>query len=180
MKWDDDKGFGFIGPDEGSGDVFAHIKAVVGGRRPVEGDRVFYFPGKDERGRARATQVQFATTGGMPPACALALTVTMAFLAALALAAWLGRITPIFPVIYGMMSAVAFAAYWHDKNSAKHGAWRLPESSLHALELFGGWPGALVAQQWLRHKNRKLSYQIIFWLIVAAHTGAWVYLGSRK
>ena len=180
VKWDDEKGFGFIAPDAGSGDVFAHVKAFVGARRPVVGDRVFYFPGKDNQGRARALQVQFEGAPGLNSWRALGLTFAAAFLAALALAAWLGRVTPIFPVVYLMMSTVTLGAYWHDKTSARHGAWRLPENALHLLELFGGWPGALVAQQWLRHKNRKLSYQLVFWAIVAAHLGAWIYFTPRK
>ncbi|MEO7319196.1 MAG: cold shock and DUF1294 domain-containing protein [Chthoniobacteraceae bacterium] len=180
VKWDDEKGFGFIAPDAGSGDVFAHVKAVVGARRPAVGDRVFYFPGKDSEGRARAAQVQFEDASGVWSWRVLALVLSAAFLAAQGLAAWLGRITPVIPVVYAMMSAVTLGAYSHDKASARHGAWRLPENVLHMLELFGGWPGALVAQQWLRHKTRKLSYQLLFWAIVAAHIGLWTWLATGK
>jgi uncharacterized membrane protein YsdA (DUF1294 family) len=45
---------------------------------------------------------------------------------------------------------------------------------LHASELLGGWPGALVAQQVFRHKTRKLSYQSAFWLIVTLHLLFWI------
>jgi uncharacterized membrane protein YsdA (DUF1294 family) len=37
------------------------------------------------------------------------------------------------------------------------------------LELLGGWPGAFLAQRWLRHKCSKGSYQAVFWLIVLAY-----------
>ena len=180
VKWNDEKGFGFIAPDAGAGDVFAHVKAVVGARRPMVGDRVFFFPGRDNQGRSRAIQVQFEDGSGLWSWRAIALVFSASFLAALALVAWLGRVAPVFPVVYAMMSAVTIAAYWHDKNSARHGAQRLPENALHLLELFGGWPGALVAQQWFRHKTRKLSFQFVFWAIVAAHFGAWIYLAPRK
>ena len=45
---------------------------------------------------------------------------------------------------------------------------------MHGVELLGGWPGALLAQQMFRHKTRKLSYQLSFWLIVAVHQVVWI------
>lgn len=62
-----------------------------------------------------------------------------------------------------------FFAYWSDKRRAERGDWRIPESTLHLAELLGGWPGAFAAQRVFRHKTAKLSYQVVFWLIVAAH-----------
>ncbi len=52
--------------------------------------------------------------------------------------------------------------------------WRIPEKQLHAVALLGGWPGALLAQQLLRHKTQKASFQGIFWLIVALHQVYWL------
>jgi uncharacterized membrane protein YsdA (DUF1294 family) len=34
------------------------------------------------------------------------------------------------------------------------------------LELLGGWPAAFLAQRYIRHKTKKLSYRITFWLII--------------
>ena len=45
----------------------------------------------------------------------------------------------------------------------------MPESSLHLVELCGGWLGAYVAQQTMRHKAVKQPYQVIYWLIVLLH-----------
>ena len=75
---------------------------------------------------------------------------------------------------YGAASILAFGLYWYDKQQAKAGQWRTPENVLHGVELLGGWPGALVAQQMFRHKTRKLSYQVFFWLIVALHQVVWI------
>ena len=69
------------------------------------------------------------------------------------------------------VSLATYALYGADKDSAQDKAsrWRAPEKLLHAFELAGGWPGAFLAQQQLRHKCTKLSYQLVFWLIVGAH-----------
>ena len=141
---------------------------------------MIFFPGKDNEGRARAIQVQLENRFGMSFGRALALVVSAGFLAALALSASLGRIEPVFPIVYALMSTIALGAYSWDKTSARRGARRISENALHLLELSGGWPGALVAQHWLRHKNRKLSYQLLFWVIVAAHLGSWIFLGRGK
>jgi uncharacterized membrane protein YsdA (DUF1294 family) len=77
-------------------------------------------------------------------------------------------------VAYPLASLVSFVQYWQDKSSARRGRWRTPENALHLVELLGGWPGALVAQQCFRHKTRKLSYQLVIWLIVVAHQLVWI------
>ena len=80
-----------------------------------------------------------------------------------------------FPVIYIVMSGITYALYNHDKQQAQLGEYRVPEKALHLLELLGGWCGAYIAQQRLRHKTIKESYQAIFWGIVCLHTAGWTY-----
>ena len=83
---------------------------------------------------------------------------------------------------YALLSAVCLLLYGKDKRQARQQGQRTPEKVLHAAELFGGWPGALVAQQLFRHKTRKLSYQAMFWAIVVLHQLFWVdhlLLGGR-
>ncbi|NUT87245.1 DUF1294 domain-containing protein [Pseudomonas corrugata] len=75
---------------------------------------------------------------------------------------------------YGVVSVVAFLLYWSDKRKARSDVWRTPENVLHAVELAGGWPGALLAQQVFRHKTRKVSFQVVFWFIVLLHQVFWV------
>lgn len=70
---------------------------------------------------------------------------------------------------YILMSLVCFTAYWRDKQAAINETRRIPESRLHLYELFGGWPGGLLAQRIIRHKSRKTAYQVKFWLIVIAN-----------
>jgi uncharacterized membrane protein YsdA (DUF1294 family) len=73
--------------------------------------------------------------------------------------------------VYPLMSLVAYLMYAQDKLAAIRRTWRVPESSLHLVELCGGWPGAYVAQQTMRHKTMKQPYQAIYWLIVLLHVG---------
>ncbi|MDX5372452.1 MAG: DUF1294 domain-containing protein [Pseudomonadaceae bacterium] len=75
---------------------------------------------------------------------------------------------------YPLLSLFSFCQYWLDKQHAQKGRWRTPENSLHIAELAGGWPGALLAQQVFRHKTRKLSFQLVFWAIVALHQSFWL------
>ena len=65
--------------------------------------------------------------------------------------------------IYVGASVVTFIAYAIDKSAAVRGNWRTPESTLHLLSLSGGWPGALLAQQLLRHKSSKREFRLVFW-----------------
>ena len=64
--------------------------------------------------------------------------------------------------VYGLMSLITFAVYYLDKRAARLGRPRTPEATLHVLELLGGWPGALLAQRLIRHKNAKIGYLVVF------------------
>ncbi|WP_337880121.1 DUF1294 domain-containing protein [Rheinheimera sp.] len=69
------------------------------------------------------------------------------------------------------LNLVTLLAYWRDKKAAEQQSWRTQESSLLLLGLLGGWPAALVAQHWFRHKNKKLSFQILFYLTITLNGG---------
>ncbi|WP_417787859.1 DUF1294 domain-containing protein [Stutzerimonas xanthomarina] len=212
-SWNDQKGFGFIRPEQGSEEIFAHISAMRGTRRPVQNDRVLYISERDEDGRLRATHIRLDAGLSLdepairrkPPAVAIQSAHNKSFqsrpnpkarprrneairwplpklfgltllslLPALGLfrMAGHGSYWPLYAYLLG--SLLAFGLYVHDKRSALRSGWRTPEARLHLVELLGGWPGALVAQQALRHKTRKLSFQLVFWLIVIVHQAAWL------
>jgi cold shock CspA family protein len=53
--WKEDRGFGFISPDDGGKDIFIHISALKGtSRRPITGDVIYYQVAKDNRGKYKA------------------------------------------------------------------------------------------------------------------------------
>lgn len=65
------------------------------------------------------------------------------------------------------INAFAFFLYWHDKRQARTRGWRVPEAVLLLTGLLGGTPASFAAQRLFRHKTKKFSFQMSFWLIVA-------------
>ncbi len=72
-------------------------------------------------------------------------------------------------LFFGTLNLLTFLFYRLDKRRAEAGGDRVAESTLHLLELAGGWPSAYVAQRLLRHKSAKRRYRAVFWFIVALH-----------
>nr|WP_229258489.1 DUF1294 domain-containing protein [Duganella rivi] len=74
--------------------------------------------------------------------------------------------------MYGAASIACFVAYAIDKSAARQQRRRIPERTLLLLGLCCGWPGGLLAQQTLRHKTVKTSFQLAYWASVAANLAA--------
>ena len=106
--------------------------------------------------------------------------VLTAFATLYAVAAVLRRVPPWADLLYAGASALCFAFYAIDKSAARAGRERISESMLLSLGFVGGWPGAIVAQQLLRHKTAKRAFRIRFWMSVAVNAAlfAWQTLGS--
>lgn len=59
IKWIDDKGFGFIKPENGKDDIFIHISALRGiSRKPIIGDVIHYEIDFDTNGQIRAVNAK--------------------------------------------------------------------------------------------------------------------------
>jgi uncharacterized membrane protein YsdA (DUF1294 family) len=90
-------------------------------------------------------------------------------------------ILPAVGVLYLFFSIIAFVHYARDKAAARKGQRRVPEQRLLVLGIVGGWPGALLAQQTLRHKTSKRSFQLQFWVSVIINLLAlgWLIVANR-
>jgi len=183
-RWKDEQGFGFIVPNGGGEAVFLHIKSFSRrGRRPVDGEIVTYDLVFDGKARARAQSVAFVDESAIVPlgkSDAVWLLMALVSMAFVVHAAWLGKLPKLAPAIYVVASLFAFAVYAWDKSAARNGEWRTQESTLHLLALVGGWPGALFAQKLLRHKSKKTSFQVMFWVTVLANCGVLGWLMSPQ
>lgn len=183
--WKDDKGFGFITPHGGAGQVFVHISSFSRRqRRPTGNEAVTFDLEVDGRGRVQAVDVAFDVEHAMPSSgtgySSIPSLFACGFLLFVAVAALAGRLPAAVPALYVGASVIAFLAYAFDKSAATNDRWRTSEDTLHLLALVGGWPGALAAQRLLRHKSRKASFQAAFWGTVFLNCGVlgWLFTPS--
>jgi uncharacterized membrane protein YsdA (DUF1294 family)/cold shock CspA family protein len=180
-SWNHEKGFGFISPFDGGKRVFVHIKAFSNrNRRPEVNQMVTYDLSADNQGRTCAMNASLAgdrlpqdtkkTYGSLP------VIIAAVFLVIVGIAVVASGLPPVILGFYMVVSLMTFIAYAVDKSAARKGAWRTKESTLHLLSLIGGWPGALVAQNKLRHKSRKASFRAVFWMTVLFNCGVFVWM----
>lgn len=182
MTWDDTRGFGFIRPAAGGRDVFVHRRELRGiSPGPAVGQAITYGAAEQPDGRFRVVRV--LDTGGSRPHAARpharrstvrprVLHVLVPVLVGGSLAAVIHSVwrLPVWTAwVYAFMSLLTVAVYAKDKAAARDRRWRVSESTLHLLSLLGGWPGALLAQQALRHKTIKTSFRATFWCTVVGN-----------
>jgi uncharacterized membrane protein YsdA (DUF1294 family)/cold shock CspA family protein len=182
VKWNEAKGFGFVMPMGGNQPVFVHVRNFSNRqRRPLDHALVSYALGTDARGRCCAVNVRYADEKSSTielRISVLPMLSAMSFVALLIGVVLAGYVPLIISILYLVLSLAAFLAYALDKSAAESGRWRTQESTLHIFGLAGGWPGALLAQQLLRHKSSKRAFQTTFWLTVMLNGGALIWLVS--
>ena len=167
-SWNRERGFGFIAPNGGGAQIFIHVRAFPYGMDiPPLGSRLSYEVEVTADGKIRSRYVRVEG----PPVIHTRTAMRASILGFVPI--------PLFVVIY-----IVDAVFWHppywvlfvylgtsllciviyrvDKLAAAQGRWRVSESALLLLGLAGGWPGAIIAQQLLRHKTKKRSFQEAF------------------
>jgi uncharacterized membrane protein YsdA (DUF1294 family)/cold shock CspA family protein len=199
--WNDQRGFGFASPVLGGPDVFVHVKALSPeSARPQVGDTLSFELERGHQGKPRArnivsTRVVEPITHrpgrltprppGPPPRSGRLGFLAIAGFIGIYLVFDLLRPLPLWvAMLYIGASIITFVAYAIDKRASRTGGWRVPENSLLALGVIGGWPGAIVGQQVFRHKTLKRRFQLAFWLTVVLNLAyfivlAWLTLGVR-
>ena len=68
-----------------------------------------------------------------------------------------------------VVSAYSFYLYGLDKRRSVLGGRRVPEKTLHTVDLMGGWFGGLAARRLLAHKTAKRRFVVGFWLSAVGH-----------
>ena len=186
-SWNDERGFGFLEPVQGGEQIFVHIKAFPPAAGRPQLNQAYSFevelsnkgkrarnvqavrPGSSRRPSERQERAQWGTA---------TLFAIPAFLVVYGIVVVLWRPTAWTAALYLGMSVLTFVVYAADKAAAEAKRWRTPESTLHTLALAGGWPGALVAQQFMRHKSTKQGFREVFWTTVTLNVVGFVALCS--
>lgn len=186
VEWFDDKGYGFIQPNDLKKDrVFLHIKDFARqGPRPIVGCALDYQVILDEKGRYKAQKAVY-----LKAAQAIKSTINNAseksnivsinkkmqpmqmlcisYILVLAVLTLAGLLDGMFLLFISLMNAASYWFYMQDKEAAQLNKQRVPENTLHILAFLGGWPAAWLAQQRLRHKTQKQPFRKIYFCTIA-------------
>jgi uncharacterized membrane protein YsdA (DUF1294 family)/cold shock CspA family protein len=184
IKWNVDKAFGFIQPNAGGADVFIHKSAIFNKKRTPQLNDIFTFSMvKGKYGRRCASEATFSgekfkslQSKKNMSFSGFSTYLSSLFLALITAAYYAGQFPQKLLLSYFCLSIITFLAYAFDKSKAQRGAWRVKESRLHFFALIGGWPGAAIAQQLLRHKSQKREFRMVFWFTVMTNISVLIFL----
>jgi len=180
VKFDVERGFGFVRVPDAATDVFVHISEITGRGVLVPGQRVTCDVVQTPKGLA-ARNVQPGAVEASPLTIFAGVAAVLIGAAAAALhlklsVAWV-------PGILLGINATTFLLYGYDKVIAGTRAIRVPEALLHLLAAMGGTPAAFAGQVLFRHKTCKAPFLRRFWLIVllqALLVGGWLWCVANQ
>lgn len=200
VRWESERGFGFIRSPQVTADVFVHLRDFQDrGVTPRVGMLVrfeeIHMGGKGPRAvavqplpaSASSAAPQRPSPRRMParrhspapmPSTMSGAALILGYAVLLAWAVSQGRLPPAAAAAVAGLSALTFGVYGADKQAARTGQWRTAENTLHLLALAGGWPGAWAAQRLFRHKSSKPSFIATYRATVGLHLAAvlaWVF-----
>jgi uncharacterized membrane protein YsdA (DUF1294 family)/cold shock CspA family protein len=183
--WNEEKGYGFITPSSGANRLFVHIRAFKNRHlQPELNQVVLYSLSTDKQGRPCAVKVTRAIEklpGHSKPVTGLfKILIAIGFIVVVGWSVTAYNMPIQILYLYLAASAITFLFYAKDKRAARAYRWRTKESTLHTLAIVGGWPGALIAQQVLRHKSKKDAFQFMFWTTVVLNCAAFGWLFTAQ
>ena len=170
-SWYDDKGYGFITPVGENQEIFIHISEFQ--ERPLLNDKLSFTLSKDKSSRDCAlnaiqfdkAKLAFQTTKSNHITLLSFCIITIFYLILFYLTQ--NKIIEIYIIPYYLLiSTLTFYIYAKDKDFSQDGNWRISEKTLHLLSIIGGWSGALIAQDKLKHKSSKKSFKLLFFITI--------------
>lgn len=183
--WKDEKGFGFIAPKSGGKTIFFHINNYSKThKRPLKNLEVQYSISIDQQGRKKAIEVcpiKGHKNNGRELTQKFNSIILFGAFSIVLFYLYSSNLIPVELVyLYIIICVITFLMYAKDKNAAISKKWRTPENTLHMLSLLGGWPGAKIAQSFLRHKSKKMEFRVTYWVTVIANCGVLYWLVTPK
>ena len=188
-NFDNKRKFGFIQFDNKNRQIFFHVSRFKAGRNPNIGEQVLFDIGQDKQGRPVAINIQEAQFvaqkqqerkqkqqaykayqerqeqkhGQLNLLCG----VSVVYLLILAIVLLMSGLSLKLLGVYFIMGIVSFFIYYQDKVKAQNNQWRIPENTLHTIDVLGGWIGATLAHKLLNHKATKADFRVVFYITVA-------------
>lgn len=180
-SWNDPKGYGFITPNDGGKRVFIHISELSNRKcRPEINQPISYVLSKDKQGRPCATKALLPgdqkSRSSHRMTLTTAIVIAVLFMGVIGAGVAMGSLSMWVTAIILAANLVAALCYTLDKTAAQNDGLRISEGLLHLFGIAGGWPGGLIAQQKLRHKTRKQSFQVAFWITAAINLCILIFL----
>ena len=179
--WNTSRGMGLIRSPKSGDDIFFHIKDYRGSASPREGETVWFDEITSRFTRPRAVEVSTVSgnaavhshrprryIGRKSSTDSFGLLVLLwAILGGWGV--WNNRLPVMALVAMLGVNLLTIMAYARDPLGASPGRWRIPESVLHLLSVFGGWPGAGLAQTILQFRSRMPTFKTRYWGTVTLH-----------